>query len=118
MTRVRFVLAALALLAACGGGGNGEPTAEDAIDAFRDAGLSIPNPRDNSHGCGDLPCKALISTDAFSVYEWNNEAAARDWADSTSRPVLRNGTLTLGFATGGSAVKVDPDPYEAVFSGL
>lgn len=112
----RLAVFAFALLAACGGGSD-EPTARDAIDAFREAGLNVPNARDNSHGCGTLPCKSLITTDAFSVYEWEDEAAARRWAEGNST-VLRNGHLTLGFATGGSSVEVDPAPYEAVFSAL
>lgn len=121
----RGCLAALALLIGACGGGDDEPaaagpTADDVIAAFRQAGLSVPNPRDNTaQNCSSLKCEKLITTDSYSVHQWPSEAAADTWASSSMvMTTLVEGTVTVRFITGGSAKEVDPEPYRAALVAM
>lgn len=95
------------------------PTADQAIAAFRSAGLSVPNMRDNTEGnCRTIKCTRLISTDSYSVYEWPDDAAAARWAAASGMRVARANRVVVRFAVGGSAIEVDPAPYERVLADL
>lgn len=52
--------------------------ADDVLKAFQNAGLSTPEPRDNSHNCVDLGCTKVITTEAVSIYEWPSEEKAKE----------------------------------------
>lgn len=122
--RLGGVLACVALvLAGCGGGSSNDSLkAEKVIDAFRDAGLRVPNPRDNSKFglCSATGCTKLITTDAFSVYEWKTDDEATRNADTiaASYPKVVHRNVVIRFATGGSVVEVDPAPYEKILAKL
>lgn len=112
----------LVLLAACGGGGGDKPnrlSADKVVKAFEDAGLQVPNPRDNTKSnCGSLKCEKLVTTDAFSIYEWSDADAAQRWAKASGPSATAHRNVTLRFATGGTAPEVDPAPYEKVLKNL
>lgn len=123
--RLGGVLACVALvLAGCGGGSDdgGGLKAEKVVDAFRDAGLQVPNPRDNSGTplCTQTGCTRLITTDAFSVYEWKSEGDAAKQAKiiAASFPYVVHRNVAVRFITGGTAVEVDPAPYKDVLAKL
>jgi hypothetical protein len=53
------------------------PTAEEVLEAFQAAGLSAPEPRDNTpQSCPDLECTQLITTETVSIYQWPDEETA------------------------------------------
>jgi hypothetical protein len=77
------------------------PQVEDGVSAAGiAAALKAPHPRDNSRSCTDLKlgCVHLMTTDAVSVYEWPDEAAAKRWAAASQVEVDRAGRFVLQYA--------------------
>lgn len=54
-------------------------TADDVVEAFETAGLSLVDPRDNTDkqcGEGNMPCSQLITTEDVSIFLWPSEEEA------------------------------------------
>lgn len=99
----------------------GAPGAKQVVDAFRAAGLKVPNPRDLSVDCGPdglgLGCSEIIATDAVTVYVFPDEISASDIADIWSGQSYRRGAVVLNYlATRTPAA--DRPRYEKVLAGL
>ncbi len=90
---VLVVAAALFALAGCGtssaeasNDGPAKPGAQQVVDAIA-AKWPVPNPKDETSACkakdgaNALGCIKLITTDAVSVYEFADEATAKNFAN-------------------------------------
>jgi hypothetical protein len=96
------------------------PTARQVVERFIEAGLSAPNPRDNSHNCtgnGGMGCVQLITTDAISVYSWPTEATAQHQAEGSGDNVYRKGLIVLSYGAARTP-QADRPKYEAVLNKL
>ncbi|TDL82090.1 hypothetical protein [Peribacillus frigoritolerans] len=72
-------------------------TADDVLSAFKDANLSVIDPRDNtSKQCKSdgLNCTQLITTEDVSIYLWPSEELAGKNASSFSH---QSGAFTIRF---------------------
>lgn len=92
-------------------------TADDVVDAFKAAGLPVPNPRDNSHNCDTLGCRQLITTDAITVVSFDDEEAAARYADAASEDKYRRGLVVLSYAAARTARAIRPR-YEQLLDTL
>lgn len=86
-------LSSVMLLSACGGSDG--PTAKDVVNSFDEAGLAVPNSRDNTEqNCPDLNCEHLQTTDTVSVYEWSDIETAEKNSEYFD---YQNGKFTIMF---------------------
>ncbi|MGG3451551.1 hypothetical protein ABER98_17070 [Domibacillus aminovorans] len=53
------------------------PRASKVLVAFKSAGLSVPEPRDNTINCMKFKCVQLITTEVVSIYKWPDEVTAK-----------------------------------------
>ncbi|MFI6266785.1 hypothetical protein [Micromonospora sp. NPDC051006] len=99
----------------------GSPGAKQVIDAFRTAGLKVPNPRDRSVDCGPdglgLGCSELIATDAVTVYVFPDETSAGDLAATWGGQSYRRGPVVLNYLEARTPA-ADRPRYERVLAGL
>ncbi|MEU4639930.1 hypothetical protein [Micromonospora sp. NPDC023814] len=99
----------------------GTPGARQVVDAFKAAGLKVPNPRDRSVDCGPdglgLGCSELIATDAVTVYVFPDESSASDIAETWGGQSFRRGTVVLNYLEARTP-KTDRARYEKVLTGL
>ncbi|MFG3696556.1 hypothetical protein ACGF5C_01330 [Micromonospora sp. NPDC047620] len=95
--------------------------ARQVVDAFKAAGLKVPNPRDRSVDCGPdglgLGCSELIATDAVTVYVFPDESSASDIAETWGGQSFRRGTVVLNYLEARTP-KTDRARYEKVLTGL
>ncbi|MGP4041904.1 hypothetical protein ACTWP4_18680 [Gracilibacillus sp. D59] len=83
---------------------------DDVLTAFEEAGLSVPEPRDNNHNCDDLGCTALKTTEAVSIYQWPSEDEAKKNAEYFD---YQSGTFTIRFNkshTADGEIEYQPEP--------
>ncbi|MER7332389.1 MULTISPECIES: hypothetical protein [unclassified Micromonospora] len=99
----------------------GTPGARQVVDAFKAAGLKVPNPRDRSVDCGPdglgLGCSELIATDAVTVYVFPDESSASDIAETWSGQSFRRGAVVLNYLEARTPA-ADRARYEKVLTGL
>lgn len=99
----------------------GAPGAKQVVDAFRAAGLKVPNPRDLSVDCGPdglgLGCSEIIGTDAVTVYVFPDETSASDIAEVWSGQSYRRGAVVLNYLAARTPA-ADRLRYEKVLAGL
>lgn len=69
------------------------PTARQVV-ARLERLYPLPNQRDNTGACAPA-CRALITTDAVSVYDWKTAAAAKRWTSASADVV---GPYVLSYA--------------------
>ncbi|MEU5561751.1 hypothetical protein [Micromonospora musae] len=97
------------------------PGAKQVIDAFRAAGLKVPNPRDRSVDCGPdglgLGCSEIVATDALTVYVFPDATSASDLADTWSGQSYRRGAVVLNYLAARTPA-ADRPRYEKVLAGL
>lgn len=96
MNRIGLVAVLLLTLASCGG--TSGSTAQAVVDDFAAAGLPVPNARDNSHNCADLGCEQLITTEAVSVYSFDDLDAAQHMAEVYGEGAHREQGIVLQYA--------------------
>jgi len=95
----RLGLSALLLLALTGCGGSSGPTAQAVVDDFAAAGLAVPDVRDNTpQNCGSLGCTQLITTEALTVVQFDDSAAAQRYADAFADNAHLDGPIVLQYA--------------------
>lgn len=77
------------------------PAARKVVDAFKAAGLKVPDPRDRSKDCGPngtgVGCAQLLVTDAVSVYVFPDEATATNQTDMWGVKAYRAGAVVLNY---------------------
>lgn len=56
--------------------------ASKVLGAFESAGLAVPEPKDNTISCIKLGCDQLVITEVVSIYEWPDEATAKEIFDN------------------------------------
>ncbi|PZF81951.1 hypothetical protein, partial [Micromonospora deserti] len=99
----------------------GAPAARDVVEAFRAAGLRVPNPRDRSVDCGPdglgLGCSELIATDAVTVYVFPDESSAGDVAETWSGGSFRRGAVVLSYLEAKTPA-AERTRYEKVLTAL
>ncbi|MEU9506585.1 hypothetical protein AB0D32_09940 [Micromonospora sp. NPDC048170] len=99
----------------------GTPGARQVVDAFKAAGLKVPNPRDRSVDCGPdglgLGCSELLATDAVTVYVFPDETSAGDIAETWGGQSFRRGTVVLNYLEAKTPA-ADRARYEKVLTGL
>ncbi|MGW4499587.1 hypothetical protein ACWENR_13385 [Micromonospora sp. NPDC004336] len=99
----------------------GTPGARQVVDAFRAAGLKVPNPRDRSVDCGPdglgLGCSELIATDAVTVYVFPDPSSAGDVAETWGGQSYRHGAVVLNYLEARTPA-ADRARYEKVLAGL
>ncbi|MDG4759454.1 MULTISPECIES: hypothetical protein [unclassified Micromonospora] len=99
----------------------GAPGATQVVNAFRDAGLKVPHPKDRSVDCGPdglgLGCSELISTDAVTVYVFPDEISASDIAETWGGQSYRRGAVVLNYLDAKTPAAERPR-YEKVLNGL
>jgi len=99
----------------------GTPGARQVVDAFKAAGLKVPNPRDRSVECGPdglgLGCSELVATDAVTVYVFPDETSAGDIAETWGGQSFRRGTVVLNYLEAKTPA-ADRARYEKVLTGL
>ncbi|SCL50994.1 hypothetical protein GA0070606_1725 [Micromonospora citrea] len=99
----------------------GTPGARQVVDAFRAAGLKVPNPRDRSVDCGPdglgLGCSELIATDAVTVYVFPDPSSASDVAETWGGQSFRHGAVVLNYLEARTPA-ADRARYEKVLTGL
>ncbi|MEH1101659.1 hypothetical protein [Micromonospora sp. CPCC 205561] len=99
----------------------GTPGARQVVDAFRAAGLKVPNPRDRSVECGPdglgLGCSELVATDAVTVYVFPDETSASEIAETWGGQSFRRGTVVLNYLRTKTPA-ADRAKYEKVLTGL
>lgn len=91
--------------------------ANKVLKAFESAGLAVPEARDNSQNCGDLKCVKLVTTEAVSIYEWPDEAAAKN-AFSKGLGDYQKGHIVIRFNESHNedgSVKYKPEPSEEAY---
>jgi hypothetical protein len=109
--RITLVVATLAaLLAGCGSTG---PTAQNVVDALGPL-FPVGNQRDNTGTCEPTGCEQLITTDAVSVYQWPDEAAAVSFATGLGDVVQQVGPFVLSYA--GTEQQLTPRGARAAFA--
>ncbi len=83
------------VLAGCGG------SSLDAAGVVDELGSLYPTPnaRDNTGFCAAAGCEQMVTTDAVSVSQWPNEAAAAKWAGAMANSDARQaGRFVLTFS--------------------
>ncbi|MEU7933118.1 hypothetical protein [Micromonospora echinofusca] len=99
----------------------GTPGARQVVDAFKAAGLKVPNPRDRSVECGPdglgLGCSELMATDAVTVYVFPDETSASEIAETWGGQSFRRGTVVLNYLEAKTPT-ADRARYEKVLTGL
>ncbi|MGR6317957.1 hypothetical protein Q2K19_03080 [Micromonospora soli] len=79
----------------------GAPSARKVVDAFKAAGLKVPNVRDRSTECGPdgggIGCAQLLATDAVSVYVFPDEATATNQTAVWGTDAYRKGAVVLNY---------------------
>ncbi|QDY07128.1 hypothetical protein FJK98_08015 [Micromonospora sp. HM134] len=77
------------------------PAARKVVDAFKAAGLTVPDPRDRSKDCGPngtgVGCAQLLVTDAVAVYVFPDEASATNQTDVWGAKAYRAGAVVLNY---------------------
>lgn len=100
-----FVLAAL-LLGACGGPAT---SAQDVVDAFVDAGLPAPNPRDvTESACAPMGCEEAVQTDVVTVFRWGESSQAIAHAADLKQPAYSLNEFVIAFP---ADTDTDTAPY-------
>lgn len=88
------LLAALSVVA-CGGP---SMTAQDAIDAFTEAGLPAPDPQDVTEAtCPDIGCEEAVATDVVTVFRWSDSSQALVHANDLRQPAYSLDELVIVF---------------------
>lgn len=72
---VLMLVAVGGIFAACGGASDGL-SADSVLAAFEESGVSVPEPRDNTHNYTDLGVEKQVTTEAVSIFEFPTEEAA------------------------------------------
>jgi hypothetical protein len=90
--------AAAALLVLAGCGSSGPSSAQDVVQGFADAGLSVPSPRDNSQNCDSLGCAEFVTTESVTVMRFDDPAAADRLTETYGHDAYRKGEFVLSFA--------------------
>ncbi|MGI5159215.1 hypothetical protein [Microbispora sp. CA-102843] len=90
-------IAAVMLVAGCGS--SGPSSAQDVVQRFSDAGLSVPSPRDNSHNCDELQlgCIEFVTTESVTVMRFADETAAKEGASAYGKDTYQQGVYVLSF---------------------
>ncbi|MEV0940137.1 hypothetical protein AB0I90_07150 [Micromonospora wenchangensis] len=77
------------------------PAARKVVDAFKAAGLKVPDARDRSKDCGPngtgVGCAQLMVTDAVAVYVFPDEASATNQTDVWGAKAYRAGAVVLNY---------------------
>ncbi|MFI9642982.1 hypothetical protein ACIG87_23505 [Micromonospora sp. NPDC051925] len=77
------------------------PAARKVVDAFKAAGLKVPDVRDRSKDCGPngsgVGCAQLLVTDTVSVYVFPDEATATNQTDMWGAKAYRAGAVVLNY---------------------
>ncbi|WP_156313039.1 hypothetical protein [Micromonospora sp. HK10] len=77
------------------------PSARRVVDAFKAAGLAVPNLRDRTKDCGPdgkgIGCAQLVATDAVSVYVFPDEASATNQTEMWGSDAFRKGAVVLSY---------------------
>ena len=95
---VRFLLMLLLLAAATACGAPDVFDASDAVDAFVDAGLEAPNPRDvTADKCTTVECVEAVETDVVTVYRWPDTGAAHLHSNRLQQPAYALNEFVLVF---------------------
>lgn len=85
-------------------------TANDVLQAFKDANLAVPENRDNtSKQCSDLGCSQLITTEAVSIYQWPTEKKAKEIQNQDFGD-YQKGTFIIRF----NDKSVEQEPYKRI----
>jgi hypothetical protein len=93
-------------------------TAGMVVGAFKDAGLPVRNPRDNTaQNCPDLGCTQLISTDDVSIYTWADPVAQSAFAKSYGEGAHSSGNVVLSYLAARTPEKTRAK-YERVLAPL
>ncbi|WP_433130676.1 hypothetical protein ACQPWW_08140 [Micromonospora sp. CA-240977] len=99
----------------------GAPGAKQIVEAFKAAGLKVPNPKDRSVDCGPdglgLGCSELIATDAVTVYVFPDETSAGDIAETWGGQSYRRGAVVLNYLEAKTPA-ADRPRYEKVLNGV
>ncbi|MBY8871086.1 hypothetical protein K7640_04410 [Micromonospora sp. PLK6-60] len=97
------------------------PSARAVVDAFRAAGLSVPNVRDRTRDCGPdglgIGCAQLVATDAVTVYVFPDEATATNQTDMWGSDAHRSGAVVLNYL-GTRTPTAERQRYAAVLAKL
>jgi hypothetical protein len=99
----------------------GTPSARRVIDAFKAAGLAVPNVRDRSRECGPdgvgIGCAQLVATDAVSVYVFPDEASASNQTEIWGVDSYRKGAVVLNYL-GTKTSATERKRYDAALAKL
>ncbi|MFG2055006.1 hypothetical protein ACGFI9_13335 [Micromonospora sp. NPDC048930] len=99
----------------------GTPSARSVVDAFKAAGLAVPNIRDRSRECGPdgvgIGCAQLVATDAVSVYVFPDEATASNQTEIWGNDAYRKGAVVLNYL-GTKTSATERKRYDAVLAKL
>lgn len=99
----------------------GTPSARKVVDAFKAAGLAVPNIRDRSKDCGPdgvgIGCAQLLATDAVSVYVFPDEASATNQTEIWGTDAYRKGAVVLNYL-GTKTSATERKRYDAVLAKL
>lgn len=99
----------------------GTPSARTVVDAFKAAGLAVPNVRDRSKDCGPdgvgVGCAQLLATDAVSVYVFPDEASATNQTEVWGTDAYRKGAVVLSYLGTKTSV-TERKRYDAVLAKL
>ncbi|MCW3841014.1 hypothetical protein ONA70_12980 [Micromonospora yasonensis] len=99
----------------------GTPSARKVVDAFKAAGLAVPNIRDRSTDCGPdglgIGCAQLIATDAVSVYVFPDEASASNQTEVWGTDSYRKGAVVLNYL-GTKTSATERKRYDGVLAKL
>ncbi|MEV0152308.1 hypothetical protein AB0H57_01000 [Micromonospora sp. NPDC050686] len=99
----------------------GTPSARAVVDAFRAAGLTVPNVRDRTRDCGPdglgIGCAQLVATDAVAVYVFPDEATATNQTEMWGTDAHRSGAVVLNYL-GTRTPTAERQRYAAVLAKL
>ncbi len=99
----------------------GTPSARKVVDAFKAAGLAVPNVRDRSRECGPdgvgVGCAELVATDAVSVYVFPDEASATNQTEVWGIDAYRKGAVVLNYL-GTKTSATERKRYDGVLAKL
>lgn len=100
--RAFFLLVLITALAGCGS--SGAFTADDAVDAFVEAGLDAPNRRDvTAEECTEIGCLEAVATDVVTVYRWPDADQAKHHSTGLEQPAYALNEFVIAFPVGTDA---------------
>lgn len=98
---MRVFVSLLLVLAAFGCSTTPPVTASQVVEAFTEAGLPAPNPRDVTNSeCGEAGCEEAVATDVVTVLRWSDAAAAREHSAALQQPAYAVNQFVIAFPVG------------------